>query len=90
MFADTKYQQLLDSANAATDELKALEFSLLEEKTCIDYYSMFVDVIRDSSIQEVFHRALTDTRNHLEMISDEYLRLREVGSGQGELNEQFN
>lgn len=83
MFEDTKNQHLLELVTAATDELKALEFSLLEEKSCIDYYAMFVDVIRDASIQEVFTKALTDTRSHLEIISDEYLRLREIDSRQG-------
>lgn len=80
MSVDTKCKDLLDSDTSVSDELKALELSLLEETACIDYYAMFVDVIRDAGIQEVFARALTDTRNHLEMISDEYLRLRGVGS----------
>jgi len=84
MFDNTKCQYLHDEGTAVTDELKALEFSLLEEKACMDYYAMFVDVIRDASIKEVFSKALTDTRIHLEIISDEYLRLREIGGREGE------
>lgn len=82
LFEETKYQELLESVNADTDELKALEISIHEEKACIDYYVMFVDVIRDSGIHSVFQRALADTRNHLEMLSDEYLRLRAIGGEQ--------
>ena len=83
MFEETKYQELHDPVNAFINELKALEISLLEEKACIDYYAMFVEVFRDASIRELFQRVLTDTRNHLELLSDEYLRRREIGSRQG-------
>lgn len=77
-FDGPKSQDPFDSVNPVTDALQALEISLLEEKACIDYYAMFVDVIREASIHDVFQQALADTRNHLEMISDEYLRLREI------------
>ena len=83
MFEETKYQELHDPVNAFINELKALEISLLEEKACIDYYAMFVEVFRDASIRELFQRVLMDTRNHLELLSDEYLRRREIGSRQG-------
>lgn len=84
--AQPKHRELLDSAGCVTDELKALEISLLEEQACIDYYAMFVDIIRDASIHEVFLRALTDTRNHLDIISDEYLRRREINEERSTLN----
>ena len=72
---DPFYCALSDSIDSDSLEIDALEVALREEQACVRNYSRFVETIREPSIHDMFSRILCETRNHCEMIEDEYMRL---------------
>jgi rubrerythrin len=75
IYADPYYSSLLNSVDGNTTEKDALRIALKEEQACIEWYSVFVDTIREPRLHEVFVRILNETQKHGELISEEYMRL---------------
>jgi rubrerythrin len=74
LYDHSYYGTKLNSINDHISETEALQIALNEEQACIDWYSEFVDSIRNSQIRDVFNRILKETHQHREMISEEYMR----------------
>jgi rubrerythrin len=75
------YCECLKNTNEQLTALQALEISMHEENACIERYSCFVSSIRNPQIHEVFERVLEETRQHYEMISEEFNRVIDGGNG---------
>lgn len=75
---DPYYKSLLESIEGDATEKDALRIALKEEQSCIEWYSVFVDTIREPGIRDVFVRILNETNQHYELISEEYMRLMKM------------
>lgn len=75
---DPYYKSLLESIEGDSTEKDALRIALKEEQSCIEWYSVFVDTIREPGIRDVFARILNETNQHYELISEEYMRLMKM------------
>jgi rubrerythrin len=73
---DPYYCSMLDSIDSEKD---ALQIALKEKQECIDFYTASVETIRDPQLHDVFARILAETHKHCEMISEEYMRLMNIG-----------
>jgi len=73
IYDDPYYHSLLDSIAGDCTEIDALKIALKEEQACIEWYSVFVDTIREPDVRNVFVRILHETNNHCELISEEYM-----------------
>ncbi|HEY4745795.1 MAG TPA: ferritin family protein [Desulfuromonadaceae bacterium] len=71
----TTFRNLLTAVTAGTLEREALEISLREEQACIDNYSELIRALNEPDARRVFEHALRETRVHLDIIRDEYMRL---------------
>jgi len=74
MYANPYYCSLINSINDDTTETGALRVALEEEQACIEWYTGFVDTIRETHVHDVFVQILNKTRNHCEIIKVEYMR----------------
>jgi len=75
IYMDPYYCSLLKSVTGNSTEKEVLQIALKEEQSCIEWYSAFVDTIREPRLQALFVRILNDTQKHVDLISEEYMRL---------------
>jgi rubrerythrin len=69
------YRALLKAVDEKTHEKKALEIAMKEEQACIDQYTALAADIVDPLVKNIFSRVVKETRNHYELIEDEYMRV---------------
>lgn len=81
--SDPNCQAYVETVAADIRQQHALEISLREEKACMEYYAAMTSSIREPGLHAVFKQALTDTRNHYDLVKEEYDRFMEEGAGQG-------
>ncbi len=75
IYMDPYYCSLLKSVTEGSTEADVLQIALKEEQSCIEWYSAFVDTIREPCLQALFIRILDETQKHADLISEEYMRL---------------
>jgi rubrerythrin len=75
IYTDPYYCSLLESVTGGSTEEEVLQIALKEEQSCIEWYSAFVDSIREPHLQALFIRILNETQKHADLISEEYMRL---------------
>ena len=63
------------SIDEKTQEKKALEIAMKEEKSIIDQYTLLAKDIVDPMVKKVFDQVVKETQNHYDMIEDEYMHL---------------
>lgn len=80
MYTDPYYCSLLDSIDGDTPEFEALRIAGREEQACIELYSVFVDIFREPRIRDAFARILDESRKHVALIKEEYVRLMNVAT----------
>jgi rubrerythrin len=76
--ADPYYCSLLNSIEGATAEFDALRLALRHEQSCIEWFSIFADIIRVPHIRDVFASVLKETNKRRDLISEEYTRLMKI------------
>ena len=69
------YKELEKAITADTHEQKALEISLLEEKACIDQYTVFARDMVDPLVKNIFERVVKETEQHYALIESEYAHI---------------
>ena len=69
------YAELEKAITADTHEQKALEISLIEEKTCIDQYTHFAKDMVDPLVKSIFERVVKETEQHYALIESEYAHI---------------
>lgn len=74
------YRECLETKNERLTALQALVLSMHEENACIERYSSLISSIRNPQIHEVFERVLEETRQHYEMIYEEFNRVVDEGA----------
>ncbi len=73
--ASANYVALKKAIDRETQEQKALEIALQEEKYLIDKYSQFARDMVDPLVRGIFERVIKETRRHYELIESEYAHL---------------
>lgn len=73
--ADPYFNSLIDSVEGDSSDFDALRVALIVEKACIDWHTIFADLIRIPHVRAVFTRILDETVKHCELITEEYKRL---------------
>jgi rubrerythrin len=71
---DPKFCSMLNAMEDEGLEEEALKIALKEELACIEFYTLYMETVQDSRIQEAFARILDETHKHCEIISEECLR----------------
>jgi rubrerythrin len=71
---DPKYCSMLNSMEVDSMVEEALQTALGEELACIEFYTVYMETVRDPKLQDLFARILEETHKHCEIISEEYLR----------------
>jgi rubrerythrin len=72
---DPYFCSLIDSVDGNSSDFDALRIALIVEKACIDWHTIFADLIRIPHVRAVFTRILNETVKHYELITEEYARL---------------
>lgn len=81
LYTNPYYCLLIDSIDQATSEVDALKIALEEKHACIDWYTVFLDTLRDPDVIDVFISVINKTRKQCEAIRDEYARIFEKQGG---------
>jgi rubrerythrin len=76
LYSNPFYRLLLNSIEGNASEYDALHIALEEKRACIEWYSVFLDTIREPSAHEVFTRIIAHSRLQHKMINDEYMRIK--------------
>lgn len=74
IFTDPYYCSLLASISGINAEYTALHIALRQEQSCIEWLTIFTDIIREPHIREVFATVLEETNRRSDMIRKECLR----------------
>ncbi len=72
---NTVYADLEKSITAETHEKKALEIALVEEKACIDQYTLFARDMVDPLVRSIFLGVVKETEQHYALIESEYAHI---------------
>jgi rubrerythrin len=80
---DPYYCSLLSSIEGASAEFDALQVALRQEKSCIEWFTVFADIFREPHIRSVFARVLEETYKRTDLILEASSRFMNV-VGQGE------
>lgn len=80
LYANPYYGLLIDSINETTSEADALKIALEEKRVCIDWYTVFLDTLRDPHIADIFINIINKTQMQCNAASEEYVRvLKKLG-----------
>jgi rubrerythrin len=82
IFSDPYYCSILTSIKGDSAEFEALRIALRHEQSCIEWFTIFADIIREPHICAVFARVLEESNKRADLISEEYSRLMNI-VGQG-------
>lgn len=69
------YSSLLATVDGESTDFEALRIALKVEQSCLEWMTIFADIIREPHIRDVFSRILNETNRHGDMIQSEYTRL---------------
>lgn len=69
------YLELEKAISADTPEQKALEIALVEEKACIDQYTLFARDMVDPLVKGIFTSVVKETEKHYALIESEYAHI---------------
>jgi rubrerythrin len=78
IFSDPYYCSLLNSIGGVNAESDALRIALRQEQSCIEWFTVFADIIRAPHIRDVFARVLKETNQRGDMIEKERARLTDL------------
>lgn len=73
--SDPHYCSLISTIDRDSSGFEALRIALNEEQACMEWYNVFVDLLRAPHVKDVFVRILNETGKQCEMISEAYVRM---------------
>lgn len=75
LYANPFYSRLLQSIDAAATETDALRIALEEKQVCIEWYTVFLETIREPHTHALFARIISTTGEQCTTLRKEYRRI---------------